>query len=671
MPQKTSPFLEGKWGWNYGESGWNSGADENWLKFSYMFDANVDAIVSTLPVAVNGEAYFLTTDNRLYFVVDGTYYSTPVPKWFEFKIKSTGEVYKFNGTAVVTVPDTQDLDNRVDTLESDFDNLSDPLIATNGAALIARGGQVVDSVAAIRLLSKDSPSKFAFATAHTSARQGLGGGPYRLDEDDTTSVDNNGTIIVANDGGRWKLLHNGGVTIHQFGGVGDGVTDDTAAIIDWLAASISQAFVALVGHGIFVSTSEVTNSLTGDQAVAIKGSGTGVSVLLVKSGGNGYTFNLPGNYSLFKTGPGRTAFAMEGVTVATTNALVGYGINLLGNHVSGRPSAKTYFRDVEVTSYNAASGQFFEIGIRLQNMSFCHFDSIRCYMGAGNTTSYGVHSFSTGSGTGGGALNFIHPTFLWGARGVSVGDFQEGVYLSNPEFVGCVYGVYYSPTTITESGLHIMGGHFACTTANIFANRLFHFEIVGGLYFDNSSGTFTHIELSNVNYYTITGNVFNGNGSGLASIGIRVVGQALQGNGGGGCCISGNHFARMGIGISKSSSSSYMKESSNTYVGCATRVSAPSDDGTSSFGTEEYHASVTVSLTTGATSESIDIPIKGMFGAAPITAQLTISNAGFQCRYIPASSNATSLRFDVSRTSGAALPITSMTALVDCYRMNA
>lgn len=99
MPQKTSPFLEGKWGWNFGESGWNTGADENWLKFSYMFDANVDAIVATLPVAVNGEAYFLTTDNRIYFVVDGTYYSTPVPKWFQFKIKSTGVVYLFDGAS--------------------------------------------------------------------------------------------------------------------------------------------------------------------------------------------------------------------------------------------------------------------------------------------------------------------------------------------------------------------------------------------------------------------------------------------------------------------------------------------------------------------------------------------------------------------------------------------
>lgn len=117
MAEKTSPFLEAKWGWPYGSNGWNSGADENWLKFSYMFDANVDDIVSTLPAAVNGQAYFLTTDNRIYFVVDGTYYSTPVPKWFEFKIKATGVVYVFDGSTATPAATPQQV---ADALEAEL-----------------------------------------------------------------------------------------------------------------------------------------------------------------------------------------------------------------------------------------------------------------------------------------------------------------------------------------------------------------------------------------------------------------------------------------------------------------------------------------------------------------------------------------------------------------------
>lgn len=161
MPQKTSPFLEGKWGWNYGESGWNSGMDENLLKFSFLFDSNVEAIVASLPAAVNGKAYFLTTDNRIYYAVDGAYSSTPVPKWFEFKIKSTGELYRFTGSSVEVVPAVQDLESRVDVLESDFSSLGsaafqdsstfttqvdlvDAITTTKGAALV--GGLIAQDI---------------------------------------------------------------------------------------------------------------------------------------------------------------------------------------------------------------------------------------------------------------------------------------------------------------------------------------------------------------------------------------------------------------------------------------------------------------------------------------------------------------------------------------------
>ena len=91
MAQQTSPFLEGKYGWATGESGWNPGMDEDLLKFSYMFDKNIDAVVSSLPTAVNGKAYFNTADNRIYFVVGSVYYSTPVPKWFVVTLRTTGD----------------------------------------------------------------------------------------------------------------------------------------------------------------------------------------------------------------------------------------------------------------------------------------------------------------------------------------------------------------------------------------------------------------------------------------------------------------------------------------------------------------------------------------------------------------------------------------------------
>lgn len=117
MTQQTSPFLEGKFGWDLGESNWNLGMDENLLKFSYMFDKNVDSITATLPAPVNGQAHFLTTDNRIYFAAGGIFYSSPTPKWFTIQLRTSGDFYQFNGTSLVQVTTPTQLQSQIDDLE--------------------------------------------------------------------------------------------------------------------------------------------------------------------------------------------------------------------------------------------------------------------------------------------------------------------------------------------------------------------------------------------------------------------------------------------------------------------------------------------------------------------------------------------------------------------------
>jgi hypothetical protein len=117
MAQKQSPWLEGAYGWNFGEGGWNTGMDQNLIKFSFMFDRNIDGVVGSLPTAVDGQAYFLTTDNRFYFAVGNTWFSSPVPMWFEFKDRSTGNTYQFNGTAAALIASPAQLDSRLSEVE--------------------------------------------------------------------------------------------------------------------------------------------------------------------------------------------------------------------------------------------------------------------------------------------------------------------------------------------------------------------------------------------------------------------------------------------------------------------------------------------------------------------------------------------------------------------------
>ncbi|MCY1341420.1 hypothetical protein D9M68_297960 [compost metagenome] len=93
-----------------------------------------------------------------------------------------------------------------------------------GTIFSTQVNRVVDSISALRLLDKTKYTR-AFVTGYYAPGDG-GGGAYWCDSSDTTSTDNGGTVVLASDGGRWKLQYNGTVSIRQFGAKGDGTTDD-------------------------------------------------------------------------------------------------------------------------------------------------------------------------------------------------------------------------------------------------------------------------------------------------------------------------------------------------------------------------------------------------------------------------------------------------------------
>lgn len=84
------------------------------------------------------------------------------------------------------------------------------------------------SIANLRLVASTS-FQAAWVKGYYTTADG-GGGFYVLDPTDLSSADNGGTIIVGNDGGRWKLQYSGAVSVKQFGAKGDGVHDDAPPI---------------------------------------------------------------------------------------------------------------------------------------------------------------------------------------------------------------------------------------------------------------------------------------------------------------------------------------------------------------------------------------------------------------------------------------------------------
>jgi hypothetical protein len=284
MTQLTSPFVDSKYGWNYGESGWNTGMDENLLKFSYLFDRNITSIVNSLPSAVNGQSYFLTTDNRLYFAINNTYYSSPTPKWFTFFIRSSGDTYQFNGTAAVQIPSASSVGSRLDTVEltlstlgtaafqnstafatpsqldivagqsqtytdsavnlrvlkTDLSNTADP---TKGAALVGNATRQVATIAVLRtqagLFSGEQVLLKQYSTAAVS-----GGGGFWWDSA-STQADNSGTIIAVTGvpTGRWKRIFTKHLEFNatDFGVVGNAFYRDAVNKVFWQDAAKTLA----------------------------------------------------------------------------------------------------------------------------------------------------------------------------------------------------------------------------------------------------------------------------------------------------------------------------------------------------------------------------------------------------------------------------------------------
>jgi len=128
---------------------------------------------------------------------------------------------------------------------------------------------LVDTIADLKAIVKE-PGAGARTLGYYAAGDG-GTSFYRYDASDTTSTDNGGSVIVATDGGRWKLTQIEPQSFKQWGAKGDGVTDDTARI----QAAIDS--IASPGGALWAdaaSTFKITTTLSWGNGCSISGFGT-------------------------------------------------------------------------------------------------------------------------------------------------------------------------------------------------------------------------------------------------------------------------------------------------------------------------------------------------------------------------------------------------------------
>lgn len=115
-----------------------------------------------------------------------------------------------------------------------------------------------------------------------------GGGVYKYDPTDTTSSDNGGTVIVANDGARWKLqIVNGEVSTAQFGAKFDGTTNDTTSIQNALNV-LTSGYTLHIQAGTAIVNPLTPPVISGaGPGYRVRGAGIGVTILQEAAPGAG------------------------------------------------------------------------------------------------------------------------------------------------------------------------------------------------------------------------------------------------------------------------------------------------------------------------------------------------------------------------------------------------
>lgn len=277
--------------------------------------------------------------------------------------------------------------------------------------------------------------------------------------------------------GQWSSSQLGCSNILNFGGNNTGSVSNNVAWNNIIAIGGAQACVYFPGGNYLFASSAAWSSGASNSYITVKGDGAGVSNLKFTTGGLSFNGLHTGD-----------AVHVENLGVTTSGVGAATGI-LLQNFGAQNGFAASSIKNVELRGADGyAASDYWSSAISLLSWSSLDIDNVNI---VGSPILSGQSGLGTGVnigsiGTVSGVIYNIHSlTHSYGAAGVSIGDFVQGVTINQGNFTAVERGVYVLPgsTYGHNDELIISNSQFAAHTAGIDTESPMRHVNVFGNYF--------------------------------------------------------------------------------------------------------------------------------------------------------------------------------------------
>lgn len=350
----------------------------------------------------------------------------------------------------------------------------------SGALLGTSVTAVVSSIAALRAITSATVDVPQLILNSYYGDYKFGGGYFKYDSSDAVTADDGGMVIVDASSRRWKRqITNELVTPYSFGAKGDGVTNDTTALSNWLDYAIANAGGVFVGAGSFLINTAISKTLSNPKDFSILGLGN-ASRFIVNNTTGGLKFNIGARVGLTILN-----LRIEPAIGSTTGS--GYGLWVDGPGSSSSSKNAAFIQNVHFTPKEESSVDYwFTDPLKVTS---CKRPKIQdCTYGPGvnaGVTQKANQLIDISNSYQAKVMRcWFNARATYGVKSVWTGSGNEGFDIIDSTIVKADYGIYYEDTSRSPS-FYISGNHINSYIQNIHIDGLKYGFIERNLFYVN------------------------------------------------------------------------------------------------------------------------------------------------------------------------------------------